>query len=382
MRKQTEFHVVQGHEVIRSSNGSALVTIARELSQAAIDAGADAYVVSGRGLAHEADNVQAILDPSPTGLGRGEILRRAATGRAQIFSDRLATPSVQPDILYLHNRPWDAPLFRAAFPNATIILYLHNRVLRRVPRWAKRRTLAAFDGIIFVSDFLRRDLEKRSGSLPVRSLVALPAVPTTFRSPPDGADATPIRPVDVLFVGRLTPEKGAHVLLSALAEDKNLNTTARVIGGRWFHPLERKTRYERRIQRVAARMGERIEVMGPLAPDVVDAHRASARVTVVPSVWPEPLGLTVLEAMASPSATIASRTGGIPELDSAGGVVLVQPGSVSQLRDAISHLLEDESARGAVVRAGTLSASAMSWASTYQSIAGFMAKLPADARDY
>jgi glycosyltransferase involved in cell wall biosynthesis len=169
-------------------------------------------------------------------------------------------------------------------------------------------------------------------------------------------------------------DKGAHVLLRALKSQPGVS--ARLIGGRWFHALSEETRYERRIRRGAARLGERVEVMGPLPPAEVRAHRAVAKVAVVPSVWEEPLGLTVLEGMVSGSAVVATRVGGIPELARAGGVLLVEPGSHSQLAEAIAHLLADEAARHRLSQAGIDASGAMSWVANYKTIRDLLDSLP------
>jgi glycosyltransferase involved in cell wall biosynthesis len=56
----------------------------------------------------------------------------------------------------------------------------------------------------------------------------------------------------------------------------------------------------------------------------------------------ELLGLTVLEAMASETPVVASRTGGLPEVVRDGETgFLVEPGNVEELGDRIDRLLRD-----------------------------------------
>jgi alpha-maltose-1-phosphate synthase len=66
----------------------------------------------------------------------------------------------------------------------------------------------------------------------------------------------------------------------------------------------------------------------------------------VPSVWAEPFGIVVIEAMAAGCAVVASRSGGIPEIaeDGVSGV-LVPPGDVIGLRGALAELLADPGRR-------------------------------------
>jgi glycosyltransferase involved in cell wall biosynthesis len=61
---------------------------------------------------------------------------------------------------------------------------------------------------------------------------------------------------------------------------------------------------------------------------------------VVPSVWPEPFGMVLIEAMVCGKPVIASRIGGIPEVVVDGETgFLVPPGDVGALREAMAHLL-------------------------------------------
>ncbi len=66
------------------------------------------------------------------------------------------------------------------------------------------------------------------------------------------------------------------------------------------------------------------------------------RAAVVPSVWPEPFGIVVLEAMAAGRPVIASRIGGLTDLVVDGETgYLVPPGDVAALGNAITRLARD-----------------------------------------
>jgi spore coat protein SA len=64
-----------------------------------------------------------------------------------------------------------------------------------------------------------------------------------------------------------------------------------------------------------------------------------------PSTWGEPFGMVNVEAMASGLPVVASATGGIPEIFSRGGGVLVPPGQIPELAYAIKALAENEPER-------------------------------------
>jgi glycosyltransferase involved in cell wall biosynthesis len=65
-------------------------------------------------------------------------------------------------------------------------------------------------------------------------------------------------------------------------------------------------------------------------------------VGVVPSIWPEPLSLAAVEAMACGRPVVASATGGLPDAVIHGETGLLVPaGDVSALREALCTLLSN-----------------------------------------
>ena len=85
---------------------------------------------------------------------------------------------------------------------------------------------------------------------------------------------------------------------------------------------------------------------------VIEAFRRST-IALVPSVWAEPFGLVVLEAMAAARPVIASRIGGLTDLVVDGETgLLVTPGDPEALRQAIEGLLADPQRRERMGRAG------------------------------
>ena len=125
-----------------------------------------------------------------------------------------------------------------------------------------------------------------------------------------------------------------------------------IAGSAGFDPRAQLTDYEKRLRRLAAGSAVPVRFM-PFVPRAAVAEiLSSADIVVVPSRWPDPCPLTVLEGMASGSAVIASDIGGIPEiLDGAG--ILTRPADVADLADAIDSLAAD-SALLAATQSGSL----------------------------
>lgn len=88
----------------------------------------------------------------------------------------------------------------------------------------------------------------------------------------------------------------------------------------------------------------------------------SARVVVVPTMWPEPFGLVTLEAMACGVPVVAHRIGGLSSLVDDGVTgFLVEPGNVEALADRVAMILHDGALHRTLSLAARRAAEAFSW---------------------
>jgi len=132
-----------------------------------------------------------------------------------------------------------------------------------------------------------------------------------------------------LFVGRLSAEKGAAALIRAAAEAKHV--PVRIVG---TGPEEAS------LRSLAAKYGaSNVEFRGFKEGAELAAEYAGARFVVVPSVWYEVFGLTVLEAYAAGKPVIASQIGGLEELVRDGRTgLLTSAGETAALARALDEL--------------------------------------------
>lgn len=158
-----------------------------------------------------------------------------------------------------------------------------------------------------------------------------------------GLDA---RPVIGLF-GRLTPWKGQHILLAALARVPDVQ--ALIVGG----PLFGEAEHEAHLERLAADLGlsERVRFTGFRA-DVADLM-AGVDIVVHASTQPEPFGRVVVEGMLAGRPVVAAGGGGVAEIVEDGRTgLLVAPGDPDELADAIRRLVADPVLARSLAEAG------------------------------
>lgn len=183
-------------------------------------------------------------------------------------------------------------------------------------------------GIVVASPFVRDALVEHGVAR--EQIAVIPYfVPMT-----DAADAE--RDIDVLFLGRLVPMKGASVLVDALSLLEGRTATIAGAGPESASLTERVARHG---------LADRVRLLGPVGPDERQALLARARVFALPSLWAEPFGIAGLEALAAGVPVVASTVGGIPSwLPSSEAGIGVPPGSAEALAAGLSEMLVRASA--------------------------------------
>jgi starch synthase len=186
-----------------------------------------------------------------------------------------------------------------------------------VSSWVERTAYLAADAVIAVSSAMRDDvLASYTDIDPARVHVVHNGIDTTGWAPaydPDrvrelGVD--PFRP-SVVFVGRITRQKGLPLFLRACAE---LAPEVQIVlcAGAPDTP-EIEAEVVGLVEQLAATRTGVVWIREMLPrPDVV-ALLTAATVFACPSIY-EPLGIVNLEAMACETAVVATATGGIPEV--------------------------------------------------------------------
>jgi glycosyltransferase involved in cell wall biosynthesis len=228
-----------------------------------------------------------------------------------------------------------------AFPSAKFVVSRHNddRFRRWLPmRWVFAASLRRADRIIAISQSVHRflvDVERApAGKVEVipygldSEAFAREAHPGVFRGEL-GVRDTPL----VGFIGRMTGQKGVDVLLRAFAQVERQHPTVKLI-------LAGDGPDRHALMRLAKSLGLQRAMFLDWRTDAANIL-ADIDLLVVPSRW-EGFGLVTLEAMAMGKPVVASRVSALPEIVVPGETgLLLTPGSVEELADAIMKILSD-----------------------------------------
>ena len=215
--------------------------------------------------------------------------------------------------IYLFDIFKDKQLYNKYF--GKVFFHVHNSLVKRTS--VKYHGLLS--GIISISDYLHPniqqyfdenvdivtvhngiDVEMFSGNL---SEAENMAIRQKYGISPDSKV--------IVFVGRITPEKGIRETVEAFCRLNRNDCELLIVGASYFgsgavSPFESKM-----IRKIEDNPG--IHMTGYVHKDEIWKLYAVGDVAILPSMWDEPLGLTMIEAQAAGIPLITTKSGGIPE---------------------------------------------------------------------
>lgn len=245
-----------------------------------------------------------------------------------------------PDLLEVHNRCQMAALIARAQPGLKTILHLHNdpREMKggRSPR-ERRLLLENLAGVFTVSAYIRACFLEETGAH--ESLAARVIVTPNSCDRPAATSTAPHNLISV--VGRMVPEKGMLETARAAARvlPRHPDWQIVFIGARGYGNTP-PSAYEKEVLAALAPLGGQARMTGYLSETETRSIQQQAAIAIVLSQWQEPAGLTVIEALASGSALITTRRGGIPEY-AEGRAVLLDAADADDLTPALDRMIAD-----------------------------------------
>jgi alpha-maltose-1-phosphate synthase len=274
-----------------------------------------------------------------------------------------------PHVMTMHSlealRPWKAEQLGGGY---------------RLSTWCERVSAGSAAAVVAVSDGMRADIMTAYPEISAERIrVIRNGIDTTEYHPDRGTDVLERYGIDlgrpyVIFVGRITRQKGVPVLLQAAS---GLVPQAQLVlcAGQADTP-ELEAEVTGLVDGLRATRSGVVWIPEMLPKREVIQLLTHATVFAIPSIY-EPLGIVNLEAMACGTAVVGSRTGGIPEVVADGETgLLVPPGEPEPLAEALNALIGDPDRAAAMGQAGRKRAVAeFGWAAIAAQIAALYAEL-------
>ena len=271
-----------------------------------------------------------------------------------------------PDVVHVMNYWSWCRRFKAKNPGRRIVLEMQAEWLSQMDAGEVQNALEATDAVVGVSDHISRLFRASFPAYKGDVVTAYNGVDLEQFHPASTLDTHGDGPLRVLFVGRVSPEKGIHTLIEAFAKVASQEEGARleIVGGRAtlredfivgissdplvralkrFYDGSTGSEYQQHLDQLVNRLGltDKVQFLGHVPNRDLPSRYRSAAVVVNPSLS-ESFGISMVEGMASGVPVVGTRIGGMLEtvLDGETGL-LVEPERPDLLADAILSLLRE-----------------------------------------
>lgn len=167
----------------------------------------------------------------------------------------------------------------------------------------------------------------------------------------------------LLFLARMNPQKGAHIAVQVANKMKmKLKMVTKI-----SEPAEK----EYFSKTVAPIINEKYcEIIGEIDIKLKALIYRKAKCLLMPIQWPEPFGLTMVEAMLSGTPVIAIRAGSVPEIIADGKTGYIVDNSVDEICEAIKKIdkIKPADCRNHAIENFSVEKNVTRYEETYQSI--------------
>lgn len=248
------------------------------------------------------------------------------------------------DCIIIANRPGFALKLKNKV-NSIIVNQINNDYIN--PNTSKAKEIKEASSLIITcSDFLNRQasLVKCSKEPPIITVHNGIDIKRFANSKPIDRSILGITKNDfiIFYSGRLTKEKGILELIHAFKLIDTIPNLKLVITGASFYGRDSQmTPYIKKLQEEVDDIKDQVTFTGFVDYTEMPSYLKIANIIVVPSLWEEPFGLTVLEAMASGIPLIATRCGGISEVCDNTATLIERNNIVQNIAEAIRFIFNN-----------------------------------------
>jgi spore coat protein SA len=259
------------------------------------------------------------------------------------------------DIIHIFNRPKLVLPVSELAPTSRIILSMHNDMFKpeKISRVEGAAAIEKTDTIITISKYIGQTIcayfpEAAPKIHPIYSGVDLSRFApwrqseSALRARKDIRSKYNLESKKViLFVGRLSRNKGPHVLVKAMSHVKDSDAVLVIVGAAWYSD-DTISDYIAYTRALAERSPIPVITTGYVQADEVHNWFCAADVFVCTSIWEEPLARVHYEAMAAGLPFITTSRGGNPEIiQNDNGYLVEDPEDPLQYANYLNKMLSN-----------------------------------------
>ena len=256
---------------------------------------------------------------------------------AEVMCNKILNEDDQNQIIEIHNRPYIFNYVLKKLPQSKVCLFFHNNPKDMKGSFTIKERIFILENasmIYCVSNYIKKEfLDGISKNYK--------NIQTLYNGVQRSLNIKNIKDKEVLFVGRIVPEKGVHLFVKAVSLlSKNFPDWKFSLVGSTRLGSSRNSSYGTRVINEFIKIGPQAYYHGFLTQNQVKNKLTTASIIVVPSIWPEPFGLVVAEAMSFGVAIISSNFGGIKEIVRENGIVIDHINYL-KIYSALNELMSD-----------------------------------------
>ncbi|WP_028546120.1 glycosyltransferase family 4 protein [Paenibacillus taiwanensis] len=287
------------------------------------------------------------------------------------------------DLIHIFNRPRLVLPVRNTSPHSRIVLSMHNDMFNpaKIHPDEAHAVISTLERIITISNFIGNEIlryypQAQPKLRTIYSGVDLNRFAPWMESQTSLHERQALRAQHqlenkkvILFVGRLSRNKGPHVLVRAMSQLKHSDAVLVVVGGAWYSD-HRVSDYIAYIRSLAERASLPVVTTGYVEAHEVHRWFCAADVFVCTSIWDEPLARVHYEAMAAGLPFLTTARGGNPEvIINDNGLLITNPDSPLEYAEKLNHLLSNmDQARQMGLRGRRLTEQRFHWDRVAQEI--------------
>ena len=259
------------------------------------------------------------------------------------------------DIIILENRPGYV-LRLKDITKAKIVFHLHNNILStKTPNNLEIYNTAT--QIITVSDYIKSCVltinKNDTKTITVHNAIDVKRFSIRTNSPITRSSIGFAEDdIVIVYSGRVNKDKGVSELIDAILLIKDApKLKLMIIGGTFYGNTNQDDEFISILKKKAQKIRDKIVFTGFVPYKEIPNYLQMADFAVLPSMWDEPFGLTIAEAMAAGLPVITTRSGGIPELCEGVATIVEREDITKNLAAAIHDLYHNPEKRNKMAKA-------------------------------